>query len=342
MLSPNADDDASGRGPVRWRRRPTALLLAWITFLLQNRQTVSLEPVRLQPLHFLRSVAAGDNVQTMCAVQSGDEVDFSWRKDGQPLSASGHRLVIHSLPTTSILLIKNATVFDAGNYTCVGRNALGQDSVTAQLRVEDAVEVPPGPRWQGASESSIELSSVSRQDVGTYRCRADNGLGQVSADIELVVRAPQRAVEPSMDARQRLRRYDPMGPASILSWDQCTRQDLASRSFDDHGLSRRPRTTSSGLRSTGYAGRNIVLVCDEHSWNRHVLHDPSRGLPANRKLFLAGAVKKEVKGTTLGFRRRPTALRISLALRSKSAWPPARPLLENQKQRLQGCTKQTR
>ncbi|KAH8022255.1 hypothetical protein HPB51_023133 [Rhipicephalus microplus] len=237
MLSPNADDDASG--PVRWRRerRPSALLLAWITFLLQNRQAASLEPVRLQPLHFLRSVAAGDNVQTMCAVQSGDEVDFSWRKDGQPLSAIGHRLVIHSLPTTSILLIKNATVFDAGNYTCVGRNALGHDSVTAQLRVEDSVEVPPGPRWQGFSDSSIELSSVSRQDVGTYRCRADNGLGQVSADIELVV----------------------------------------------------------------------------------------RGLPADRKLFLAGAVKKEVKGTTLGFCRRPTALRLTLALHWKSAWPPALP-----------------
>ncbi|KAH7936599.1 hypothetical protein HPB49_001634 [Dermacentor silvarum] len=188
MLSPNADDGASGRGPIRWRRRPSALLLAWITFLLQNRQAAALEPVRLQPLHFLRSVAAGDNVQTMCAVQSGDEVDFSWRKDGQPLSASGHRLVIHSLPTTSILLIKNATVFDAGNYSCVGRNALGQDSVTAQLRVEDAVEEPPGPRWQGAGETSIELSSVSRQDVGTYRCRADNGLGQISADIQLVVR----------------------------------------------------------------------------------------------------------------------------------------------------------
>ncbi|KAL3180804.1 hypothetical protein MRX96_037228 [Rhipicephalus microplus] len=207
----------------------------------------------------------------MCAVQSGDEVDFSWRKDGQPLSAIGHRLVIHSLPTTSILLIKNATVFDAGNYTCVGRNALGHDSVTAQLRVEgqphwlkeppkevvvglgdvatlrcdvigfpharvtwfrideDSVEVPPGPRWQGSSDSSIELSSVSRQDVGTYRCRADNGLGQVSADIQLVV----------------------------------------------------------------------------------------RGLPADRKLFLAGAVKKEVKGTTLGFCRRPTALRLTLALRSE-------------------------
>ncbi|XP_070395050.1 neural cell adhesion molecule 1-like [Dermacentor albipictus] len=229
MPSPNADDGASGRGTVRWRR-PSALLLAWITFLLQNRRAATLEPVRLQPLHFLRSVAAGDNVQTMCAVQSGDEVDFSWRKDGQPLSASGHRLVIHSLPTTSILLIKNATVFDAGNYSCVGRNALGQDSVTAQLRVEgqphwlkeppkevvvalgdlatlrcdvisfpharvtwfrigeDAVEEPPGPRWQGAGETSIELSSVSRQDVGTYRCRADNGLGQISADIQLVVR----------------------------------------------------------------------------------------------------------------------------------------------------------
>ncbi|KAH6928157.1 hypothetical protein HPB50_012346 [Hyalomma asiaticum] len=217
------------------------------------------KPVRLQPLHFLRSVAAGDNVQTMCAVQSGDEVDFSWRKDGQPLSASGHRLVIHSLPTTSILLIKNATVFDAGNYTCVGRNALGQDSVTAQLRVEgqphwlkqppkevvvalgdiatlrcdvisfpharvtwfrideDAVEVPPGPRWQGASESSIELSSVSRQDVGTYRCRADNGLGQVSADIELVVRAPERVVESKADATTRLRSKCPTGLAFTMS-----------------------------------------------------------------------------------------------------------------------------
>lgn len=183
-------------------------------------------------MHFLRSVSAGDNVQTMCAVQSGDDVDFSWRKDGQPLPANGHRVAIHSLPTTSILLVKNATVFDTGNYTCVGRNALGQDSVTAQLSVQgrphwlkepakevvvalgdvatlrcdvvsfpaarvtwfritgDAMdEEPPGPRWmQSSGESSIELNGVSRADVGTYRCRADNGLGHVSADVQLVVR----------------------------------------------------------------------------------------------------------------------------------------------------------
>lgn len=62
--------------------------------------------------------------------------------------------------------------------------------VRARRTLADAMdEEPPGPRWmQSSGESSIELNGVSRADVGTYRCRADNGLGHVSADVQLVVR----------------------------------------------------------------------------------------------------------------------------------------------------------
>ncbi|KAL3256326.1 hypothetical protein MRX96_046611, partial [Rhipicephalus microplus] len=80
-----------------------------------------------------------------------------------------------------------------------------------------------------------------------------------------------------MDARQRLRRYTtPVGLVCILSWDQPIPEDLPSRLLDDRGLSGghglpHPRTTS-----TGWAGRYIVLVCTERSWNKHVLRDYSR------------------------------------------------------------------
>ncbi|KAH9380980.1 hypothetical protein HPB48_008194 [Haemaphysalis longicornis] len=178
-------------------------------------------------------LSAGRQRADMCAVQSGDDVDFSWRKDGQPLLANGHPGGHPLAATTSILLVRNATVFDTGNYTCVGRNALGQGQLsrrklsvqgrphwlkepakevvvalaTSRRFAADVVsfpaarvtwfritgdamdEEPPGPRWmQSSGESSIELNGVSRADVGTYRCRADNGLGHVSADVQLVVR----------------------------------------------------------------------------------------------------------------------------------------------------------
>ncbi|KAM7308593.1 hypothetical protein ISCGN_012227 [Ixodes scapularis] len=226
-------DDVDVRTLMRRRfRAPAPARMLFLLLVVHVRCGAGIEPVRLQPLHFMPTVKSGDNVQTMCAVQSGGEqVTFSWTKDSQPL-ATGHRVAVHSLPTTSILLVKNASVFDAGNYTCTGRNPLGQDSVTATLSVqgrphwlkepvkelvvalgeettlrcdvigspqarvtwsrlnkEDLVEEPPGPRWQtGRDSSSLEMVSVSRDDVGTYRCRADNGLGQISADMDLVVR----------------------------------------------------------------------------------------------------------------------------------------------------------
>ncbi|CAN7942720.1 unnamed protein product, partial [Ixodes pacificus] len=187
-------DDVDVRTLMRRRfRAPAPARMLFLLLVVHVRCGAGIEPVRLQPLHFMHAVKSGDNVQTMCAVQSGGEqVTFSWTKDSQPLVA-GHRVVVHSLPTTSILLVKNASVFDAGNYTCTGRNPLGQDSVTATLSVQDLVEEPPGPRWQtGRDSSSLEMASVSRDDVGTYRCRADNGLGEISADIDLVVRGKRR------------------------------------------------------------------------------------------------------------------------------------------------------
>ncbi|CAN7943428.1 unnamed protein product, partial [Ixodes hexagonus] len=130
-------DDGDVKTPMRRRlRAPAPASMLFLLLLVHIRCAAGIEPVRLQPLHFLNTVKSGDNVQAMCAVQSGGEqVTFSWNKDGQPLAAS-HRVVVHSLPTTSILLVKDASVFDAGNYTCVGRNPFGQHSVTATLSVQ--------------------------------------------------------------------------------------------------------------------------------------------------------------------------------------------------------------
>nr|XP_054922052.1 uncharacterized protein LOC126521589 [Dermacentor andersoni] len=173
-----------------------------------------------------------------------------------------------------------------------------------------AVEEPPGPRWQGAGETSIELSSVSRQDVGTYRCRADNGLGQISADIQLVVR----------DARPSLRSNDLTDLDFILSWDQCGQWTWRPGSAMTMGYliwsGRRPQVAMPCLKHrTRHAG-----CASTHGINTSLqtLQEAARKPEARKRRrvdpLLRRRNQKEVKGTRLECADALLAPAISLAL----------------------------
>ncbi|XP_037715254.1 Down syndrome cell adhesion molecule-like protein Dscam2 isoform X41 [Drosophila subpulchrella] len=84
-------------------------------------------------------VNGGQAVRVMCMVSSGDlPIDIYWLKDGQPLLRS----IYHKIDEyTLILSLRQTTIGDSGNYTCVASNAAGSASRWSILKVK----VPP--RW---------------------------------------------------------------------------------------------------------------------------------------------------------------------------------------------------
>ncbi|XP_017132729.1 Down syndrome cell adhesion molecule-like protein Dscam2 isoform X17 [Drosophila elegans] len=84
-------------------------------------------------------VSGGQAVRVMCMVSSGDlPIDIYWLKDGQPLLRS----IYHKIDEyTLILSLRQTTIGDSGNYTCVASNAAGLASRWSILKVK----VPP--RW---------------------------------------------------------------------------------------------------------------------------------------------------------------------------------------------------
>jgi len=70
----------------------------------------------------------------MCMVSSGDlPIDIYWLKDGQPLLRS----IYHKIDEyTLILSLRQTTIGDSGNYTCVASNAAGSASRWSILKVK--------------------------------------------------------------------------------------------------------------------------------------------------------------------------------------------------------------
>lgn len=90
--------------------------------------------MRLEPITSKR-VKAGRTVTFTCALSEGDDVNFSWSKNGVILKKI-NRIDIVSSSVMSSLSVKNVQPDDAGLYVCVGRNAISEQKVSATLTVE--------------------------------------------------------------------------------------------------------------------------------------------------------------------------------------------------------------
>ncbi|KAJ0065491.1 hypothetical protein NL108_012446 [Boleophthalmus pectinirostris] len=192
------------------------------------------------------TVVENSQAQLVCMAEGVPQPSLSWERDGEPLSDSSGEYTI--LPSGE-LIIDIAQPEDAGSYTCVATNAVGQDSHTVTVSVHthpvftellgdvslnkgerlllacSATGVPtPRITWAFNNNiipvhydhmnghSELVIDRVTKEDSGTYTCTGENIVGSVKSVGFVYVKEP-----PIIDGDLHSNRIEPLGGNAILN-----------------------------------------------------------------------------------------------------------------------------
>uniref|UniRef100_A0A6I8R034 Roundabout guidance receptor 2 n=1 Tax=Xenopus tropicalis TaxID=8364 RepID=A0A6I8R034_XENTR len=182
---------------------------------------------RLNPTDVV--VAAGEPAILECQPPRGHpEPTIYWKKDKVRIDDKDERISIRG----GKLMLSNTRKSDAGMYTCVGTNMVGErDSDPAELTVferptflrrpinqvvledeavefrcqvqgdpqptvrwkKDDVDLPRG-RYDIKDDYTLRIKKASSSDEGTFACISENRVGKIEASATLTVRAPPQFV----------------------------------------------------------------------------------------------------------------------------------------------------
>lgn len=108
----------------------------------------------LNPLLVPPNIAIGDNTVILCSTKRGSSpMDISWLHNGKNVEKHT-KYKISTMSTSSQISIGPIQAVDIGNFTCVAKNAFGEDSRTETVFME-------GKRNDSLNSNAQENASVN-------------------------------------------------------------------------------------------------------------------------------------------------------------------------------------
>lgn len=99
------------------------------------------EKPKLQTEFKQSEVSAGGSAMLDLQVKGYPKPDIKWTKDGQEIVAGGRFKYLWEDEESVSLVIKQVTAKDAGTYTIMAKNSLGEDSTQIELIVKSAPKI---------------------------------------------------------------------------------------------------------------------------------------------------------------------------------------------------------
>ncbi|XP_071041668.1 cell adhesion molecule Dscam1-like [Parasteatoda tepidariorum] len=192
-------------------------------FILAYTETNCKEPPKIIPMNFASKIYVSGKASVGCVSGGTTPIKFSWFKNRKKIISDFSNFKVSSLNDASILTIEPVSLDDVGNYSCIAKNAFGNDTASATLVVEAPlrwlkepfdVEVTEGSEvhvicvasgspqphytwtkivdYNHEKKMIVDGDLVFREtkisDAGTYTCRVQNGVGEpLEKSVKVVV-----------------------------------------------------------------------------------------------------------------------------------------------------------
>ncbi|XP_020562433.1 pro-neuregulin-2, membrane-bound isoform isoform X1 [Oryzias latipes] len=123
-----------------------------------------------------QNLMEGDKLYLKCEALGNPSPSFRWYKDGRELQ-KGRDLKIKTNKKNSKVQISRVRLEDAGNYTCVAENSLGQENATSIITVQILTTTNPSP---GVSHARRCNDSEKAYCVNGGDCYFIHGINHLS------------------------------------------------------------------------------------------------------------------------------------------------------------------
>ena len=141
--------------------------------MLAYTNSENLLPPKLVPVVNQRTQSLKTYFQFVCSVVEGSQpLFFEWSRNGQSIRPSPDtKYHIDNSEMFSTFIIKSIEQNDAGNYSCLVKNAVGSDSRNVLLTVKGKA---CSMLIQLVSESMYGAIDSVRREVFSYYCRSSS------------------------------------------------------------------------------------------------------------------------------------------------------------------------